>query len=147
MIRYKVYHRQLRQICDVIVRDNEKRYVILEYLDKTVSTYPYGVTKKRIKAEMDEDLKTIRFAERYDRQNDPLYDGDIIEEYDFFTGRKWLGLIRWDKERGQFIEEVTKTPLTALRLSSVKKIGNIFEEPDLISLFNAGESYKSEGET
>jgi hypothetical protein len=134
MIRYKVYHRQIKQVCEVVVRDNEKNRVVLEYVDRSESHYPYKIVKKRISVEINGDLRTVRFAERYDMQNNPIYDGDVIKEHDFLSGKSWVGLVRWNKEKGQFVEEITGTPFASLKLSAIEKVGNIWEKPELLGL-------------
>ena len=139
MIRYKVYFRKIKQVCKVIVRDNEKKQVVLEYTDREDTGYPYREVKKRITVKMSRHLKTIRFTERYDMLNHPLYDGDIIKEHDFLSGRNWVGLVKWNKDRGQFIEVVTNTPLCSLRLVNIEKIGNIWENPELLDLLDQKE--------
>lgn len=134
MIRYKVYYRKIKQVCEVILRDNEKRKVVLEYIDRTTSNPPYKEVKKRIEVEMNSDLRTVRFTERYDRFDNPIYDGDVIKEHDLRSGKCWLGLIRWDKEKGQFMEIITQTPFTSLKLPLVENLGSIWDNPELIKL-------------
>lgn len=139
MIRYKVYYRKIKQVCKVILRDNENQKLILEYTDREEKGYPYREVKKRIVVKISTDLETIRFAEKYDMLNRPLYDGDIIKEHDFVSNRSWIGLIRWNKERGQFIEVVTNAPFSSLRLANIEKIGNVWENPELLELIKKQE--------
>ena len=112
------------------MRDNEVQQAVIEFEEESVAYYPYKRAKKRLRVNLD-NLQTIRFSERYDMHKSPIYDGDVIEEHNPLTGKSWIGLIRWNKDKGQFVEEITNTPLVSLRHSTIRRLGNIWEDPSL----------------
>ncbi|MFC1789983.1 hypothetical protein ACFLZP_00695 [Patescibacteria group bacterium] len=129
-----IFHRGLKKICSVLVQDNEKQVLTLEYLEETSSQYPYQTSFKRIQVRIDQDVEIIRFTEKYDSQDQLLYEGDVIKESDPLSGRTWIGVVSWDQIQGQFIEKTTGSPLNTLKLTNTEKIGNEFEEPQLVSV-------------
>ncbi|MCJ7827639.1 hypothetical protein MUP65_00630 [Patescibacteria group bacterium] len=112
------------------MRDNETQEAVVEYVESSPSYYPYQKARKRLRVSLDQ-LKTVRFTERFDMHNGPIYEGDVIEEHNPLTGEHWIGLVKWNKDKGQFIEEVTGTPFASLRHSTISRLGNIWEDPTL----------------
>lgn len=118
----------------MLLRDYENNQIVLEYTDNQESSLPFKIVKKRITSEINGDLQPLRFSEKCDRHNQPLYEGDVIKEHDYNNGKNWYGLIEWNSAKGQFIESITKAPLATINSSRVEKIGNIWENPDLAGL-------------
>ncbi len=135
MIKYKAFYQKQGKVCNVILRDNEMQQAVIEFDDQSPAYFPYQKARKRLRVPIDQ-LKTIRFTERFDMHNAPIYDGDVIEEHNPLNGSTWVGLVRWNKDKGQFIEEVTATPFASLRHNTIRRLGNIWEDPSLADLID-----------
>ena len=74
----------------------------------------------------------MQFTRLRDKNGKEIYDGDIIRHIDF----EWKAKVAWS-ENGQWIlvyEGTGRTVLLSDRIDYIEVIGNIYENPELLSL-------------